>query len=148
MGLEDDYLKQEVDAAYQKLVVEAANGIQLPRSGFALLHPALQRRLIKLILSYLAPNASSFDFLTTEKVRYAIMQDTPTTLSLSLGANIIFTREYEQMYFQLNSTVSSGYHFSLEAGEGKMELPDGMHLSYFVSSSNADRSQLQAISFA
>jgi tRNA(Ile)-lysidine synthase len=136
MGLEDDYLKQEVDAAYQKLVVKAINGLQLPRSGFASLHPALQRRLIKLILSYLAPNASSFDFLTTEKVRFAIMQDTPTTLTLILGANIIFTREYEQMYFQLKSAVSSGYHYCLESGEGQLELPDGMLLSYFVSDVN------------
>jgi tRNA(Ile)-lysidine synthase len=61
------------------------------------------------------------------------MQDTPTTLTLILGDNIIFTREYEQMHFQLKSAVSSGYHFSLESGEGQLELPDGMLLSYFVS---------------
>jgi tRNA(Ile)-lysidine synthase len=134
MGLEDDFLKQEVDAAYQRLVVEAANGLQLPRDGFALMHPALQRRLIKLILSYLAPNTSSLDFLTTEKVRFAIMQETPTTLILNLGADILFTREYEQMYFQIiKPTLSSGFHFSLESGEGQLELPDGMLLSYFVS---------------
>jgi tRNA(Ile)-lysidine synthase len=136
IGLEDNYLQQEVDAAYQKLVVEGSNGLQLPRSGFALMHPALQRRLIKLILSYLAPNASSFDFLTIEKVRFAIMQDTPTTLTLTLGANIHFIREYEQTYFQLKSALSSGYHFSFESGEGQLELPDGMLLSYFVSDSN------------
>jgi tRNA(Ile)-lysidine synthase len=133
MGLEDEFLKQEVDATYQRLVVEAANGLQLPRDGFALIHPALQRRLIKLILSYLGPNASSFDFLTTEKVRFAIMQDTPTTLTLNLGADILFTREYEQMYFQIKPTLSSGFHFSLESGEGQLELPDGMLLRYFVS---------------
>jgi tRNA(Ile)-lysidine synthase len=135
MEQEDNYLKQEVDAAYQKLVVEAPNGIQLPRSGFALMHPALQRRFIKLILSYLAPNASSFDFLTTEKVRFAIMQDTPTTLMLNLGANIIFTREYEQMYFQTNPVMSGGFHYSIESEEGLLELPDGMRLNYYVSDS-------------
>ncbi|MEX2459899.1 MAG: tRNA lysidine(34) synthetase TilS [Paenibacillaceae bacterium] len=136
MGLEDDYFMQEVDAAYQKLVVEGPNGLQLPRSGFGLMHPALQRRLIKLILSYLAPNASSFDFLTTEKVRFAIMQDTPTTLTLTLGANIQFTREYEQIFFQLKTIVSSGYHYIFESGEGQLELPDGMLLSYFVNGCN------------
>jgi tRNA(Ile)-lysidine synthase len=135
MELEDDYLKQEVDAAYQRLVVEAPNGIQLPRSGFALLHPALQRRLIKLILSYLAPNASSFDFLTTEKVRFAIMQDSPTTLMLNLGANLIFTREYEQMYFHTNLVMSGGFQYRLESEEGLLELPDGMRLTYYVSDS-------------
>jgi tRNA(Ile)-lysidine synthase len=135
MELEDNYLKQEVDAAYQKLVVEAPNGIQLPRSEFALLHPALQRRLIKLILSYLAPNAGSFDFLTTEKVRSAIKQDMPTTLMLNLGADIIFTREYELMYFQTNSVVSDGFHYILESGDGLLELLDGMRLNYYVSES-------------
>jgi tRNA(Ile)-lysidine synthase len=97
------------------------------------MHPALQRRLIKLILSCLGPNASSFDFLTTEKVRFAIMQDTPTTLTLNLGAGIVFTREYEQIYFQIKPTLSSGFHYSLESGDGQLELPDGMLLSYFVS---------------
>jgi tRNA(Ile)-lysidine synthase len=141
MGLEEDFLKQEVDTAYQKLVVEAANGLQLPRSGFALVHPALQRRLIKLILSYLAPNASAVDFLSTEKVRSAILQDTPTTLTLNLGDHIIFTREYEEMYFQFDSALSGGFHFSLESGEGQLELPDGMRLSYFISESDALKHQ-------
>lgn len=139
MGLEDDYLKQEVDAAFQKLVVIGTKGLQLPRSGFALMHPALQRRLIKLILSYLAPNVSSFDFLTTENVRSAILQDTPTTLTLTLGGNILFTREYEQTLFQLKSAMSSGFHFKLESGEGQLELPDGMLLSYFISDTKEQR---------
>jgi tRNA(Ile)-lysidine synthase len=139
MGLEDDYLKQEVDAAFQKLVVIGSKGLQLPRSGFALMHPALQRRLIKLILSYLAPNASSFDFLTTENVRSAILQDTPTTLTLTLGGNILFTREYEQTLFQLKSAISSGFLYKLESGEGQLELPDGMLLSYFISDNKEQR---------
>jgi tRNA(Ile)-lysidine synthase len=144
ISYEDDFLKQEVDAIFHKLVVVAGDGLQLPRKEFTLLHSALQRRLIKLILDYLAPNADSFDFLATEQVRFAILQEKPTTLTLMLGANVVFTREYEQAFFRSNPTLSTDFQLSIDTWDGQLELPDGGQLRYFTMDRNElDSSVLQ-----
>jgi tRNA(Ile)-lysidine synthase len=132
ISFEDDFLKQEVDAIFHKIVGVAGEGLQLPRAEFIKLHSALQRRLIKLLLEYLAPNTDSFDFLTAENVRNAIMQETPTTLTLMLGANIVFAREYEQVFFRLNPTLSTDFHFSIDTWNGQLALPGGGQLRYYT----------------
>ncbi|MDB5055118.1 MAG: tRNA(Ile)-lysidine synthetase [Bacilli bacterium] len=132
IGYEDDFIAQEVDAVYQKLVAAAPNSLRLPRSGFVLLHPALQRRLIKLILNYLAPNADSFDFIITEKVRAAILQETPTTLKLNIGAGIVFTREYEQILFRINPGLPASFKHRIDARDGQLELSEGLQLRHYI----------------
>jgi tRNA(Ile)-lysidine synthase len=132
LGHEDDFIAQEVDAVYQKLVAAAPNSLQLPRSGFVLLHPALQRRLIKLILDYLAPNAGSIDFIITEKVRAAILQVIPTTLTLNIGAGILFTREYEQILFRINPELPASFRHWIDAGDGLLELSEGLQLRHYI----------------
>jgi tRNA(Ile)-lysidine synthase len=61
-----------------------------------------------------------------------------------LGANVVFTREYEQVFFRSNPTLSTDFHFSIDTWHGQLELPDGGQMRYYTMDRNTlDSSVLQ-----
>jgi tRNA(Ile)-lysidine synthase len=127
MREEDRYMEQEARKAMNRLVavreesvtgesrsvanmtaLKSTNGrrdcvgqaeCSLLRSDYIQLAIALQRRLIKLILNYLVLPEELLDFTKLETIREAIVQQSPTTLSLDLYRNIRFIREYDDIRF-------------------------------------------------
>ncbi|MNE29504.1 tRNA(Ile)-lysidine synthase [compost metagenome] len=78
--------------------------------------PALQRRLIKLILNYLSADALSPDFSKIEAVRRGTLQEQPTGWNLDLGGGLICVRQYDTILFSSKPQprkVSYTYRLSL-----------------------------------
>lgn len=97
---EDDYLQVEASKAFADLVRTEDGGIlSLSAPLFAVLHVALQRRLIKLILNYLPLSTEDGDFVKVEAIRRGAIQDQPTTWSLDLGCGVKCVREYGAIRF-------------------------------------------------
>ena len=64
---EDDWLAQETKAVYERHVLPHREGCQLNRKALLGLHVALQRRLIKLILSYIGLETETTSFESVEQ---------------------------------------------------------------------------------
>lgn len=99
IGEEDDYMQHEAESIYTALVYKH-DGLQAFQiSSFITLHPALQRRLIKLILNYLPLSSDEGDFVKIEAIRKGAVQDQPTTWSIDLGSGLRCLREYDTIRF-------------------------------------------------
>ncbi|WP_409343903.1 tRNA lysidine(34) synthetase TilS [Paenibacillus sp. MBLB4367] len=122
-GTEDDYMEGEAKRAFDRLATAEAGGFHFLREAFAELHVALQRRLIKLILSYLAKDQGLSDFITMEWIRSAIMQAEPTTMTHQIGERIFFVREYEVIRFTVNEAPAEGFHYIVRPEGGEWVLP-------------------------
>lgn len=73
-------------------------GISVDRKKFCSSHVALQRRLIKLILNYLLPEADqAVDYNTIERLRLQALAEEPTTWRADLSNNVQFRREYDDL---------------------------------------------------
>lgn len=83
---EDDYMDQEAERAYRQLVQENNGRLAIDAPSFLALHVALQRRLIKLILTYLPSEQEITDFVKIESVRQGILNNQRSSWRLSLGA--------------------------------------------------------------
>ncbi|HEX7055842.1 MAG TPA: tRNA lysidine(34) synthetase TilS [Bacilli bacterium] len=103
---------------YAVLVVEKQSECTFARFSFLKLHVALQRRMIKLILSYLAAKtrktaflARFSDFRTIETMRVAIARDAPSTLRLDIGGALRFIREYERIRIVSAAALAKPRHY-------------------------------------
>lgn len=99
VGTENDYIQEETGTLYAELVKEEEGSFSFEVASFVEVHVALQRRLIKLILSYLSPSYEQFDFSKIEMVRGQIMKSDLTTWSLDIGDKVICRREYQNIQF-------------------------------------------------
>jgi hypoxanthine phosphoribosyltransferase len=125
---EDAYLEQETRAAFDRIVTPGsgdAGAYLLERGAFAGLPVALQRRLIKLILSCLASGTAEFAML--ERVRQAILQAETPHLALDLGGGCRLVREYERIAFLLKPEPAEkpvSYHYTWREGERRLPIPE------------------------
>lgn len=93
---EEAYMEAAAAALKARIVRQEASRCTALRSQFLAEPVALQRRLIKLILNYLAQDPRFSDYGKIESIRTAIEGDTPS-LSLSLGSSLIFRRVYDRL---------------------------------------------------
>ncbi len=96
-GTENDYIQQQTEALYAKLVKEKAGSFSFSAASFCTVHVALQRRLIKLILNYLSSANETFDFNKIEIIRCQIERSDLASWSLDVGSRIICLREYDEI---------------------------------------------------
>ncbi|WJH36382.1 tRNA lysidine(34) synthetase TilS [Paenibacillus sp. CC-CFT747] len=96
-GVEDDYLEGQAKEAFTRLVTVETGEMHFSREDFTGLHLALQRRLIKLILNYLAGENGSLDFIRMELIRKAVLQNKTTTLTLDVSERLVMVREYDRI---------------------------------------------------
>nr|WP_231571339.1 hypoxanthine phosphoribosyltransferase [Paenibacillus sp. VKM B-2647] len=126
---DDAYMEQEAQAAFAR-IVSAGGGdppvYALERAAFAGLHVALQRRIIKLILSCLDSGAMA-DFTVLEQSRRAIVQADTPQLALDLGGGCRLVREYERIEFRRGTDASAqsvSYHYKMGEGERLLPIPE------------------------
>ncbi|WP_135555206.1 tRNA lysidine(34) synthetase TilS [Paenibacillus cymbidii] len=132
LSQEDDYLDREAKIAFARIVSRGPEqgGAALERSDFAALHVALQRRLIKLILTYLASDTGSLDYIRLELVRTAILHEKPTTWRHAVGERVVVYREYEAIRFACGSAAEALFCARLDSDGGEVPLPQaGMRLT-------------------
>jgi tRNA(Ile)-lysidine synthase len=121
-GAEDDYMERQTSELFDRYVTrkdgEYAIGCRELR-GF---HVALQRRLIKLILSYLSQETENLTYSGVETMRLAASEDAPATWRMDVGGGMRCMREYDVLRWVRSSsglsekTSGLGYDYVLHAG--------------------------------
>jgi tRNA(Ile)-lysidine synthase len=117
MQAENDYLTEAVQETFALLVRPENGGFSFSRKAFQGLHLALQRRLIKLLLEYLATGAEQqddFGFMLTETVRLAVIHEGRPNSTLDLAENLKLYREYDRIRLVPPETSEPFLHYILE----------------------------------
>jgi len=104
---EEDYFAQEVQQWFERIVTKDNHDYSLDRTLFATLHPALQRRLIKLVLGYLSAYGVLPTYDQVEKIRQCALQDRTPSLQISLAGRLAFTKEYDRLRFTIQDHADS-----------------------------------------
>lgn len=118
---EDSYMAGQAAEAFSRLAVREDNGtIRLNIASLARLHVALQRRLIKLILTYLPLNTEESDFPKVEAIRKGALQEHPTTWRIDLGGGTFCLREYGVLSFFLKEHAHQPFSYRLETAPASL----------------------------
>ncbi|MEV2281680.1 tRNA lysidine(34) synthetase TilS [Paenibacillus larvae] len=132
---EDDYMDEQARREMSSLVKCQKDSYSFGRTAFLSLHLALQRRVIKLILNYLALQAEKIDFITVEQIRLAILQDAHSNVRLNLPEELLFIREYEAIRIQKETEAarSFSYFVRLEQSSEHISVPEsGLQIKFTV----------------
>ncbi|AZN43511.1 tRNA lysidine(34) synthetase TilS [Paenibacillus albus] len=126
---EDDWLEQETRAVFEQYTTKRRDGCQLNRKALLGLHVALQRRLIKLILSYIGLETETTSFDSVETIRHAATDGAASTWSFDVGNGAKFLREYDNLVFirRDQSGMASrpgGYAYVVPEGMAVLPLPE------------------------
>lgn len=117
LSTEHAYMEAQTKQAFQQQVKAMPDGYRMDRDSLLSLHPALQRRLITLILRYLSPEAGAYDFQRVESIREAIRKPQPSNMELHITEDIRLYREYETVCLQKpmrqNNGKEEGMFYSL-----------------------------------
>lgn len=96
-GAEDEWMEKQTEAIFAQLITRSPNECAISCVDLHGLHIALQRRLIKLILSYLSKETEKISFEQIETMRLAASAHAPATWRIDAGAGIRCAREYDMM---------------------------------------------------
>lgn len=94
---EDALIERLCEARAQEIVAFSERSCRLSRIAFVAEPTALQRRLIKLILNYVAGDARFPDFSMIESFRTAINGNFPPSLVVEAGGGIRLKRTYDSI---------------------------------------------------
>jgi tRNA(Ile)-lysidine synthase len=125
---EDDYIHQQCESWFRAQIKPIKSGISFSVSQWLGLHIALQRRVIKLILSYLFEHQAELDFTRIELIRKALLNKR-TTMKLDVGGDIVFIKEYDhaKIVHRLKSCIDldqTTYLYQFEQWDKIMEVPE------------------------
>ncbi|MEV5030794.1 tRNA lysidine(34) synthetase TilS [Paenibacillus sp. LPE1-1-1.1] len=119
-GAEDEWMEKQTEALFAQLVTLSPNECAISCNDLHGLHVALQRRLIKLILSYLSKETEKISFEQIETMRLAASAHAPATWRIDAGAGIRCAREYDRMRWisetQLASSERGAYMYEVGMG--------------------------------
>lgn len=126
VGTEDDYMAQQTNVLYKQLISEINHGLAFSAKSFQLLHVALQRRLIKLILNYSPFKMEESDFIKIEDIRSRILRENPINWRLDLGGRLRCVREYDIISFvqDMSDQNVAGYTYRIDQDEQQVSIPE------------------------
>ncbi|TJY38553.1 tRNA lysidine(34) synthetase TilS [Cohnella pontilimi] len=122
---DDDYLEAETARVLARMSVRAGQGFRLERSGFRGLHVALQRRLIKLILSYSVSPSHFREFRQIEEILQAAADDRPSVTRIDIGNGWRFVREYDELYIGPEPPNRTGFRYEVTEPESALSMHAG-----------------------
>jgi tRNA(Ile)-lysidine synthase len=126
---EDGFMEERATALFAGLVTQSPDGCALQCADLLGLHVALQRRLIKLILSYLCTESEKISFDQIETMRQAAANHMPGTWRMDAGAQVRCVREYDVMrWFKLSPSATAGevdYFYEIGKEQRYLELKQG-----------------------
>ncbi|MGI2297464.1 tRNA lysidine(34) synthetase TilS [Paenibacillus sp. GXUN7292] len=141
-GEEDDWMQQQTQKAFEQLVEVKQDQCIIRVDELAKLHVALQRRLIKLILSYLSKESDSFSFERIDSMRMLAASDGPSTNRLDAGLHIQVRREYDYLRWlyspqSLVEQEERSYSITISEAAGSVySLPGGWTMELEVISAH------------
>jgi tRNA(Ile)-lysidine synthase len=121
---ENEYMDLQMISLYKEYVREENGFYSWSAKWFADVPLALQRRLIKLILSYLSAGVDSIDFLHVERIRTDVLRGSPTNYRYHIGRNIVLTREYDRVLIHRMVVPPSPYAYPLQWGQTELDIPE------------------------
>lgn len=122
---EDRYLDEQTERLLRLYVQQTEEGCAFRRADFAAQPVALQRRWIKLILSYLSTKGDTGDFQAVEAARSAALSAAPSHMSLDLGGGVTLVRDYGQVrILRRPPAAAAPFECVLQRGGGRIELPE------------------------
>jgi tRNA(Ile)-lysidine synthase len=124
MAAENSFLEAQTKALFEQFVDKENDCAKWSRKWFSGVHVALQRRLIKLILNYLALEENIIDYLKLEQMRDAVIREEPSNLSLDVGGHVKLTREYDRISLHIYVVPPLPYGYTLQFGEELLDIPE------------------------
>ncbi|WP_082198129.1 tRNA lysidine(34) synthetase TilS [Bacillus sp. FJAT-26390] len=143
-GAEDEWMEKQTEALFAQLVTLSPNECAIGCNDLHGLHVALQRRLIKLILSYLSKETEKISFEQIETMRLAASAHAPATWRIDAGAGIRCAREYDMMRWlqvpQHSSDEASDYSYEVGRDTASLKVdPCGWTFDFFHASAEDSR---------
>ena len=123
-AVDNDYMEQEARRAFAESVTRAGEGWTVDRRRFCGLHVALQRRLIKLILNYVTPQAQILDYEGVTEAAAAVSSEQRTTGSLDIGNGWVLVREYERVYIGPRPQASGSFEYKVNESDPVLRIPE------------------------
>ncbi len=122
---DEEFMRSEARKRADQIVRMEAGRCDFSRKAFLEQPIALQRRLIKLILNYLALEEFSIEFVNLEHIRGSIARETPGTIKLDVGERIRLVREYDSvsLLHSARAEKAEEYAYALEAFPGERPIP-------------------------
>lgn len=124
MQAEEDYMQQETERVLQDIAIFRNDEVRLPHRRFIQLPLALQRRLIKLILSYLACPAEWLDFTRIEMLRESMIRETSPNMRQLICGHMFIVREYEQLSFIKEWRDTDSFQYECNPLGGAISIPE------------------------
>ncbi|WP_051250563.1 tRNA lysidine(34) synthetase TilS [Paenibacillus harenae] len=133
-GAEDDWMEKQTEALFAQHVTLSPDECAVSCIDFSALHVALQRRLIKLILSYLSTETEKIAFEQIETMRLAASDYAPGTWRMDAGAGIRCLREYDAMRWLRLHTLegSRDYEYEVARDQGSLTAEPSGWTFHFV----------------
>jgi tRNA(Ile)-lysidine synthase len=119
---EDEYMETETELLFKRHVTHTEGGYSFSRQWFGTLHIALQRRLIKLILSYLANRPVEVDFSRVEQVRESILQSGRSNVRMMVSGRIFLTTEYDTALLHTMVLPQGKYAYQVDLGTEMIDI--------------------------
>jgi tRNA(Ile)-lysidine synthase len=123
---EEEYMAQRAEEAYTRHVTVDESGFSLSRRQFADMHPALQRRLVKLILNCLAASTGVDDydgFDGIERLREAILRDSGGHATYVINGSTLLSCEYGIARFHRVEPEPEPYDLLVGGDTETIEIP-------------------------
>jgi tRNA(Ile)-lysidine synthase len=127
-GEEDRFLDGLAQSRLEALARTEDGRTSLDRRAFLAEPVALQRRMVKLILNYLAGDPRFSDYTVIESIRTAIERSSPPSLSMDAGRGIRFLRRYDRLVWERRSADGGmppvfPYAYVFDPGDGEIAIP-------------------------
>lgn len=144
---EDRFLHELTEREASRLFRRSQSGFTASRDELLKLDVALQRRVIKLILSYLCKNRDQTPYTSVhiEKIREAIRQSEPPSLTLHLPGSV-FVREYDLLRFAADGHDSAVrfYAYRVDDANGSVTIGEAGAVLQFSTHDEMPASWLEA----
>ncbi len=124
---EDQYLNEQTNKAAERIVHFAVKSCSVSRKSWLAEPVALQRRLIKLILHYIAGGDYSSDFVKIESIRLAIDNDIQPSWTSQIDSCVRIRRSYDHIEWLpglLEEQLNTHYEYNIESSEGDLWIPE------------------------
>lgn len=119
---EDEYMHIHTLEACKSIVSMHELHAGFSRIKFVQLPVAIQRRLIKWVISQLIMEHDVLDFQALERIRTAIHQTSKTTLQLNVHKHLTFYKEYDDVGFSKLPCTHQDYSYIVHIPQQKLTL--------------------------
>ena len=105
---DQDYILGEAVQAMGKLATADGMGIRIERKGFASLHPAIKRHMLRLVYEEITGLASGLQHRHIEDM--VKLSDQGAGRSVDLPSGLVFTVDYDYLILRMNNSGAFGPH--------------------------------------